>query len=1159
MNFLIKFTKVGFIFFSFLGFSQLPVISQITHYNPTSNPHVQFIFPDDLNLSGLYSQVVQDGQDNIFIAAEHGVLKYNGKGWSFTGIPGPVCITLSENKFLYAGGNDLFGSLGTDNRGILSFNPIIDKNSQKEFRPGQVRRIISIGNDIYIISDKGLFLFENGTFTEMQAADYPFLDEPCNHKVQIIKKFSDNYFLSENEQGDLVVRDKNGHLCTRINKDLGIRGTDIRDIYYDGYDNLWILLENYLCRVELFAPLTFFSPPSKTKGIINDLALSGDQLLISSSAGLFTMCTRPGTEGYEDTEIQVLTDHPVSCYDMVPFGTGMLVSSSEGIYQYLPSSGLRLVCAVPSKVITRSSTDTTIVYFGPDSGGVSLLQYAHNEWISLGPTQGLNIPVTGIAETKDRFIWAGTFNSGLFRAAIPEHFGPGEKITFSETDVLPGAAGSTVRLIFLNNTLLASTSSGINQYEPETGTFTTHPVCSVINKTDHLKQPVVAGNSSRAWLSYVDDSNGRTVLVSFDPLSYVPSSLDTIEYRRLDKVQIYSMLEDRQNLWLATSAGLARIAIDYPFPRIQHFFTFIDRVIIDNDSVISCLVPDSLVTGKQRLPVSLSVPHSYNNLRFEFTSTDYNSEGNTLFQYSLDEKGNLWSHWTDNYFVDLSDLPGGRYTFAVKSKDIYGNISTPAYLDFTIRVPYYTAWWAFLIYIILLLILLYFLRKWQHFQKLRVQYRLDEIIHEKTDSLIKEKEKTDSLLANILPQKTADELKSTGKATSSKFKMVTVLFSDIQGFTKIAEQMNPEKLIDELDKFYFQFDTVVEKYNIEKIKTIGDAYMAAGGIPVKNRTNPVEVVLAGLEMQHYMNELKKANTSIWDLRIGIHTGSVIAGVVGQKKFTYDIWGDTVNTASRMESSGSAGKVNISGTCFNLVQQFFDCEYRGKMPVKYKGDIDMYFVIGLKPEFRGGFEYSGNEKLQVQLQLLRLQDLEEVIMQRLETDIPEYLFYHNAAHTAQVYAQVELLGRSEGVNDEEMLLVRTAALLHDIGYIYQYAEHENKSAEIAREILPSYKFSQEHIDKICKLILATSIPHKPEDLLEKIIIDANLNHLGRVDFLILSDRLFQEYRTMKIISSKKDWNEHQVNFLTNHEFYTAAANSLREINRKDQIENIRKFS
>ncbi|KPK85964.1 MAG: hypothetical protein AMS27_06150 [Bacteroides sp. SM23_62_1] len=469
------------------------------------------------------------------------------------------------------------------------------------------------------------------------------------------------------------------------------------------------------------------------------------------------------------------------------------------------------------------------------------------------------------------------------------------------------------------------------------------------------------------------------------------------------------------------------------------------------------------------------------------------------------------------------------------------------------------SWWAIIIYIICILISIYFIHKWKTFRNLQGRYRMEEIIKERTEALIKEKEKSDNLLANILPKNTADELITTGKATSSKFKMATVLFADIQGFTKIAEQMNPDTLIDELDKFYFHFDSVVEKYNIEKIKTIGDAYMAAGGIPVKNRTNPVEVVLAALEMQAYMKDLKKTKADIWDLRIGIHTGSVIAGVVGQKKYSYDIWGDTVNTASRMESSGEAGKVNISATTFRLVEDFFECQYRGKMPVKYKGDIEMYFAKGLKPELQANNEVTPNEKFEIRLQLLRLLDLEEFIFQKLDGELPENLYFHNSGHTSHVYHQVELLGRSEKVADTDLLLLRSAALLHDIGYIDTIDEHEKRSVEMAHEILPLFKYNEFQIDQINKLIMATKMPPEPVDLLQKIICDANMDHLGRVDFLIESDKLYQEYRTLKRIKSKKEWNTYQADFLKNHEFFTDAARRLREVSKDDQIKNILQFS
>jgi adenylate cyclase len=218
----------------------------------------------------------------------------------------------------------------------------------------------------------------------------------------------------------------------------------------------------------------------------------------------------------------------------------------------------------------------------------------------------------------------------------------------------------------------------------------------------------------------------------------------------------------------------------------------------------------------------------------------------------------------------------------------------------------------------------------------------------KTKKIIEdEKDRSDKLLLNILPFETAEELKEKGYATPKHYELVSVLFTDFKGFTTIAEKLSPEELVRELNKCFFEFDKIIDKHNLEKIKTIGDAYMCAGGIPVANTSNPVDIVRAGLEIKEYMEKLKSERESngqdYWELRIGIHTGKVIAGVVGKNKFAYDIWGDAVNTASRMESSGAPGQVNISGDTYNLVKNHFKCSPRGKVHAKNKGDIDMYFV------------------------------------------------------------------------------------------------------------------------------------------------------------------------------------------------------------------------
>lgn len=221
----------------------------------------------------------------------------------------------------------------------------------------------------------------------------------------------------------------------------------------------------------------------------------------------------------------------------------------------------------------------------------------------------------------------------------------------------------------------------------------------------------------------------------------------------------------------------------------------------------------------------------------------------------------------------------------------------------------------------------------------------------KTKRIIElEKERSEKLLLNILPVETAEELKAKGSATPKHYDMVSVLFTDFKGFTTIAEKLTPQQLVEELNQCFMEFDKIIDRNNLEKIKTIGDAYMCAGGIPVANQTNPVDIVKAGLEIKEYMENLKSEREAngqdYWELRIGIHTGPVIAGVVGKNKFAYDIWGDAVNTASRMESSGIPGQVNISGTTFELVKDHFKCNHRGKIQAKNKGEIDMFIVESL---------------------------------------------------------------------------------------------------------------------------------------------------------------------------------------------------------------------
>lgn len=220
-------------------------------------------------------------------------------------------------------------------------------------------------------------------------------------------------------------------------------------------------------------------------------------------------------------------------------------------------------------------------------------------------------------------------------------------------------------------------------------------------------------------------------------------------------------------------------------------------------------------------------------------------------------------------------------------------------------------------------------------------------IEAQTKLIEAERKKSEELLLNILPHQVATELKEKGTSRPRSYMMATILFTDFKGFTTISEKLTPEQIVDKLNFFFQKFDEIAEKYNLEKIKTLGDGYMCAGGIPIENNTNPVDAVRAGLEMQTFTKawnkEQAQKGSPTFGLRVGINTGPIVAGVIGKNKFAYDVWGDTVNLASRMESSGEVDKVNISGITHTWVKHHFECTYRGKIEAKNKGEVDMYFV------------------------------------------------------------------------------------------------------------------------------------------------------------------------------------------------------------------------
>ena len=221
--------------------------------------------------------------------------------------------------------------------------------------------------------------------------------------------------------------------------------------------------------------------------------------------------------------------------------------------------------------------------------------------------------------------------------------------------------------------------------------------------------------------------------------------------------------------------------------------------------------------------------------------------------------------------------------------------------------------------------------------------RLERQVAERTRELEQQKEKTENLLFSILPKSVAQELIKTGSSTPARHENVSVLFSDFKEFTKIASKIKPKVLVEELNEIFYGFDNIMRTFEVEKIKTIGDAYMAVCGLPESDEHHAQKCIDAARNMLEFLEDRNRKNAIQWQMRVGIHSGPVVAGVVGNQKFTYDLWGPTVNIASRLENKSEAGRINISDETYGLVKQQTNCSYRGKVMVKGNIEIDMYYV------------------------------------------------------------------------------------------------------------------------------------------------------------------------------------------------------------------------
>lgn len=403
-----------------------------------------------------------------------------------------------------------------------------------------------------------------------------------------------------------------------------------------------------------------------------------------------------------------------------------------------------------------------------------------------------------------------------------------------------------------------------------------------------------------------------------------------------------------------------------------------------------------------------------------------------------------------------------------------------------------------------------------------------------------------------------------GKKTQKKvehLKTVSLLYISICGFEDLPRMANQSDLIDILDEIYITIDKIAEDFKLTKIKSFGDNIIYAAGLSNEFRTNPIDITMASTRMHSaILNIYQQQKTEpVWKVKMGIHTGPVLA-VDPCKQYTpYSISGDNVNVVCRLGESCPPGQINMSEMTYELVKEFFNISHLGSMPVKYKGLMNMYLVNGLKDDLHiADNVFESNETFDVRYGQIQFMDIQENILDLLEKNLPSNLYYHNVKHTVDVITEVELIGWAEGLCEEEILTLKIAALFHDAGHIVDYRYHEHQGVLMARQILPRYNIPQSRIDTICRLIMATKLPPQPKDKMEEVMCDSDLDYLGRTDFIPVSNTLYRELKERQMVGSWQDWNQMQLDFIKQHQYFTKTAQNLREVNKQQQIERLRQL-
>ena len=956
--------------------------------------------------------ITQDHRGVTYAANSDGLLQFDGVAWRLIRVPnGPArSVGVDAKDNIYVGGQHEFGILRSEADGRARFESLLSRVPEADRQFLDVWRVLPTSRGVYFSSYSRLFRLNSDDTIKvwrpqtrfgraLLVADRIYVKTPerglmmmdGNDLVPVpggerlaseavedaipfdggvlvatgrklfrldangIKEFatSDTKYFAENiiysmraitsgeiavgtHNGGLVLMARDGHVDRVItaSKSSGMADNWVTKIFNDRQGGVWLAYgQGGLSR---FNPgLSRFDEQSGLTGVLGSIR-HGSYIYVGTQSGLYRMKT---------SENSVPMFSPVSGLDRPTWSLSeymgeLLVTAQNGIFLLSGDKPVQILQSRLDVLDANVSTRDPSTIYAAGKGALYALHKVGGKW------ETTSIPAPGeefrtIREEHDGTVWATTSNS-IWHIDFRQTPVWIEKLG-KEQGVPTG--GKFIGAQRFQDHIVFGTRSGLLRYSPQAKRFA--PDISLGKEYADGSRgvfaiyPDAAGN---VWIT----GPGYHTLLRKQANGYKPIQ-DPLLKAGIDNLESLSTDSDG-TVWATGQDGV--------------LIRWEPGLYGDPDKDFHVLTRDvRTIDGKQILyagfgiPGEMSLPYRSNSLRFTFASPFYEEPSAVEYRTQMEGQDDDWSPWTHDTHKEYK-LSEHSYTFHVQAKSPHGAISEDTTYSFVILAPWYRTWWAYTIYIVFAGIGVYGLIKWRTRQLVEDKRRLEGIVEERTveirqqrDEIQVQERKSHSLLLNILPEKVADELKSTGAVKPVGFDEVTVCFTDFVGFTLSSEKLPPDHLVNALNEYFTAFDEIITRYGLEKLKTIGDSFMFASGLPARRSSHAVDAVLAALEMAEVVKRLaQKEGGTGWNIRIGLHSGPVVAGVVGIKKFAFDIWGNTVNFAARMESSGVPGRVNMSERTCKLTRDLIRCEYRGEVKIKEGRHLPMYLAEGPAPDF-----------------------------------------------------------------------------------------------------------------------------------------------------------------------------------------------------------------